>query len=143
MHKLLGGFIDALKLGALFVLLLCWGCNTPHYLISNWVGAHFPWTSSRQLWDVWAALLIEGMLIHLIMAVLTVPLLLLIYRHHATKVALALSAVFITRAMAELPLSDPSHILYLCYLSVANLIMMVGLAYLLIKLLGRRDCRGQ
>jgi len=143
MHKLLGWFVDVLKLGALLVLLLCWGCNTPHYLISNWVGAHFPWTSSHQRLDVWADLLVEGMLIHLIMAVLTVPLLLLIYRHHATKVALALSAVFIARAMAEVPLSDPSHILFLCYLSAANLIMMVGLAYFLIKLLGRRDSRGQ
>ncbi|WP_110312862.1 hypothetical protein [Aquitalea magnusonii] len=40
------------------------------------------------------------MFIQLIMASITVPLLLLIYHHHATKVALALSVVFIKRAMA-------------------------------------------
>ena len=143
MHKLIGWLLHVLKLGALLVLLLCWGCNTPHYLISNWVGAHFPWSSNHQLWDVWSGLLIEGMLIHLIMAVLTVPLLLLIFRLHATKVALALSAVFIARAMAEVPLSDPSHVLYLCYLSAANLIMMVGLACLMIKFLNVRDYRAK
>jgi hypothetical protein len=143
MYKPLRWLLHALKLGALLVFLLCWGCNTPHYHISSWVGAHFPWTGNHQLWDVWAGLLIEGMLIHLIMTVLTVAVLLMIYRRHATKVALVLSAVFITRTMAEVPLSDSSHILYLCYLSLANLIMMVGLAYLLTKFLGRRDSRGQ
>ncbi|RMD00076.1 hypothetical protein EAY64_05620 [Aquitalea palustris] len=143
MHKLIGWLLHVLKLGALLVLLLCWGGNTPHYLISNWVGAHFPWSSSHQRVDVWAGLLVEGLLIHLLMAIITVPVLLLIYRRHAAKVALALSLVFITRAMAEVPLSAPSHILFLCYLSSANLIMMVGLACLMIKFLNVRDCRAK
>jgi len=140
MHKLLGWFLDVLKLGALLVLLLCWGCNTPHYQISNWVGAHFPWASSHQRLDVWASLLVEGMLIHLIMAIITVPVLLLIYRHHASKVVLALSAIFIMRAMAEVPFSDPPHILYLCYLAAANLTMMVGMAYWLSNKLNISSC---
>lgn len=141
MSKLLGWFIKVVKLLGLLVLLLFWGCNTPHYQISNWVGAHFPWTSSHQRLDVWASLLVEGMLIHLLMAVITVPLLLVIYRHHATKVVLALSVVFITRAMAEVPLSDPPHVLYLCYLSMANLMAMVGLAYASSKFLN--VCHGR
>jgi hypothetical protein len=73
-------------------------------------------------------LLVEGVLIHLIMAITAVTLLLIISRHHGNRVAPALAAVFITRAMAEVPLSKPSHVLCRCHLSVVNLMAMVGLA---------------
>ena len=128
MHRPLRWFLDALQPGVLFVRLLCRGGNTPHGQISDRVAAHSPWQGRHQFRDAWAGLLVEGVLIHLIMAITAVPLLLIISCHHGNRVAPALAAVFITRAIAEVPLSKPSHVLCRCHLSVANLMAMVGLA---------------
>lgn len=88
MHRPLCWFLDALQPGVLFVRLLCRGGNTPHGQISDRVAAHSPWPDSHQLRNAWAGLLVEGVLIHLIMAITAVPLLLIIFCHHATRVAL-------------------------------------------------------
>jgi hypothetical protein len=114
------------RLAIFLVLLLCWSFNVPHYLISNYIGAHFSWPTDQSM--KWIALLFEGCLVETVVCLPFVLPLAYIFRRFTIPATCLLVAVFAIRAVVFLP-TYPGSIYpaaFVCYQIVCHTLFLVG-----------------
>ncbi|WP_188565055.1 hypothetical protein [Undibacterium terreum] len=129
---------NSFRLLLLLILLFFWACNFPHYQISDFIGAHFPWPTHRQF--KWLALLSEGLLVQLTCCLPTMLLLVAVFRKSAVWVAMALASLFLLRtAVFEFwhPIKPPDSYYFAGYLAACHLLLLAGGSLLVQRRLDR------
>jgi hypothetical protein len=111
---------------ALLVLLVSWTCNVPYHQISDFVGSHFPWPETKSL--RWAALLIEGALIQIMVSLPVALVVPVIFRRNALAVSIALASIFVIRSFVYLPstINQRYGLVFIVYLVIVHFILLVG-----------------
>jgi hypothetical protein len=127
MNALMRTLVSAFRLIFFILLVLLWLANTPSHQISDFIGAHFPWPDTRSL--KWSALLAEGLLTQLCVAIPTAFVLVLAFRHGSVRVAVVLGTIFVIRAFIDLPGASrlPHGTIFIAYLAFCHILLLTGL----------------
>jgi hypothetical protein len=117
---------NPLRILFLIFLLIIWTCNFPYQIISDFVGAHFPWPTDKS-WS-WVAFVVEGALIQIVVCLPFAFLVYKVFRNGAIAVGAALSAIFLIRTLFELLRQFNSFYgtSFALYLALCHSLILVG-----------------